>query len=312
MVMPVGFPVLLASRFYFNMRYRALWLKLPARLHLKAPLLQSVFAVRWTTRTPVVLYLETDMRFRIVIAMLLAAAVIAGCQGPPPTLVYIVVTATPEGGAATTEAAAAQTATNAETLASSTELAAAPTATSQPPSATPAPETSDTPTAPPTNTQPPTTVPTDLPANFPTPWIAQIPVAEQLFEHGRMFWVGPIKQIWVLKITNEGHGTWEIYSDDFKDGEPENDPSIVPPDGRYQPQRGFGKLWRESPGLREALGWGVTPEFGYASRYEYHAGGSVDASGKYTPGPGYHILFSLGGEEFRFSEADSTWELGNG
>ena len=102
-----------------------------------------------------------------------------------------------------------------------------------------------------------------------------------------MFWIGQIKQIWVLKITGEGHGTWEVYQDTFVDGEPENDPSLVPPDGRYQPQRGFGKLWRESPGLRENLGWGVTPEFGYVSHYEYHAGGTIDANGKYVPGPGY-------------------------
>ncbi len=252
---------------------------------------------------------ETCMRFRVLIGFLLVAALIAGCQGPPPTLVYIVITATPE----TTEVTSPNANATVETTVNSTEaVVSVPTSTPEPPSATPVAVESETPTIPPTNTAVPTVGPTDLPPAFPTPWISQIPVAEQLFEHGRMFWVGPIKQIWVLKITGEGHGTWEIYQDDFKDGEPENDPNIVPPDGRYQPQRGFGKLWRESPGLRDALGWGVTPEFGYASRYEYHAGGSVDASGKYVAGPGYHLLFSLGGEEFRFNEVDGTWELGNG
>ena len=126
-----------------------------------------------------------------------------------------------------------------------------------------------------------------------------------------MFWLQPTNQIWVLKITSEGHGTWEIYEDTFVDGEPETDPSLVPPEGRYQPERGFGKLWRESGNLREELGWGVTPEFGYVSNYEYHAGGTIDANGQYVPGPGYHILFSLGGELFRFNEADGTWQLGN-
>jgi hypothetical protein len=139
---------------------------------------------------------------------------------------------------------------------------------------------------------------------------AQVQVAEQLFENGRMFWVEPIKQIWVLQITSEGHGTWASYEDTYVDGEPETDPSLVPPDGRYQPERGFGKLWRESGNLRQELGWGVTPEFGYISQYEYHAGGSVDASGQYVRGPGYHIVFSLGGELFRFNE-DGTWQLGN-
>lgn len=87
---------------------------------------------------------------------------------------------------------------------------------------------------------------TALPAAFPTPFVAQVQVAEQLFEHGRMFWVERIQQLWVLKITAEGRGTWSIYEDTFVDGEPETDPSLVPPDGRYQPERGFGKLWRES------------------------------------------------------------------
>jgi hypothetical protein len=153
--------------------------------------------------------------------------------------------------------------------------------------------------------------PTALPPNFPTPVIAEVQVAEQLFEHGRMFWIEPIQQIWVLRITGEGRGTWEVYEDTYIEGEPETDPNLVPPDGLYQPERGFGKLWRESDTLRQELGWGVTPEFGYVSQYEYRAGGTVDASGTYQPGFGYHIVFSLGGELFRFNEGDGTWQLGN-
>ncbi len=84
----------------------------------------------------------------------------------------------------------------------------------------------------------------------------------------------------------------------------------MPPEGRYQPERGFGKLWRESGNLRQELGWGVTPEFGYVSNYEYHPGGYVDANGQYVEGLGYHILYSLGGELFRFNETDGTWQLG--
>jgi len=246
------------------------------------------------------------MRFRLLVGLFLVIAVITACQGPPPTVIYIVISPTPDG----TEVASNQNASTPEP----TELVAIlPTATLEHPSSTATLENTHTPTRVPTITNtplPPTAGPTDLPANFPTPVIAPIHLAEQLFEHGRMFWIGPIKQIWVMKITGEGHGTWEVYQDTFVDGEPENDPSLVPPEGRYQPQRGFGKLWRESPGLRDALGWGVTPEFGYVSHYEYHAGGSMDASGNYVKGPGYHILFSLAGEKFRFNEADGTWQLG--
>jgi hypothetical protein len=51
------------------------------------------------------------------------------------------------------------------------------------------------------------------------------------------------------------------------------------------------------------LGWGLTPEFGYVSNYEYHPGGTVDAVQ-----PGYHVLFSLSQEKFEFYETDSTWK----
>ncbi len=250
------------------------------------------------------------MRYRFLIGFLLVTALLAGCQGTPPQVVYIVVTptqdatveATPEVLA--TEPVVAATDVVASTEAAAvTEVAAVPTATLPVPvltTATPAVATTAEAGA------------TALPAAFPTPFVAQVQVAEQLFEHGRMFWVEPIQQLWVLKITAEGRGTWSIYEDTFVDGEPETDPSLVPPDGRYQPERGFGKLWRESGNLRQELGWGITPEFGYISQYEYHAGGTVDANGQYTAGPGYHVLFSLGGELFRFNEADGTWQLGNG
>jgi hypothetical protein len=252
------------------------------------------------------------MRFRLLVGLFMVAAVIAGCAGPPPTVIYIVISPTP---ADVTEVASTPSAAPSE---SSQAVAALPTATVAQPSLTATAQDTNTPTSIPTiaaTPLPPTAGPTNLPPGFATPTIAQIQVAEQLFEHGRMFWIGPIDQIWVLKITSTGHGTWSVYKDTFVDGEPENDPSLVPPDGRYQPQRGFGKLWRESPGLRDALGWGVTPEFGYVSRYEYHPGGTVDASGKYIPGPGYHILYSLAGEMFRFNEANDptqqTWQLGS-
>ena len=58
------------------------------------------------------------------------------------------------------------------------------------------------------------------------------------------------------------------------------------------------------------FGWGVTPEFGYVSNYEYHSGGYMDANGNYVREGGYHIVYSLAGEQFRFDESDGTWRLG--
>ncbi|MFO7321706.1 MAG: hypothetical protein DIU68_008245 [Chloroflexota bacterium] len=170
-------------------------------------------------------------------------------------------------------------------------------------------------TAAPTVTpDPPTPAASPTPDPFPTATIGQIQVAEQPFERGRMFWVQPKRQIWVMEITEEGRGIWTIYNDTFEEGQPEFDPELTPPaDNLYQPERGFGKLWRENPEVREALGWAITPdEFGYISRYEYHPGGTINENGEYVMGPGYHILFSLYEEAFRFNEADRTWQLGRG
>lgn len=205
---------------------------------------------------------------------LLSLFLISGCQSPPPTMYVLVVTATPPAtGSDVTEETPVDTQ---QAVASATETVTA-LATAQQTTATP-----DT---------------------RPTATTGQIQVAEQVFEHGRMLWVQPSGQIWVMEDTGQGNGKWLIFDDTFTDGEPESDISLVPPQGMFQPERGFGKLWRTNQEIQDTLGWGVTPEFGYVSNYEYHPGGTVDALA-----PGYHILFSLYQERFRFNEVDGTWK----
>jgi hypothetical protein len=218
---------------------------------------------------PALLNMEIAMRSGIFLTLLgLLLVQLTACQGPPPTQIVVVVTATPA------------------------ELQVVPTETLPPP------ETTATPSP-----QPPTATPN----TFPTPTFGQIQVAEQVFEHGRMVWIQPRKQIWVMVDTGNGSGPWTVYDDVFMDGEPESDPTIVVPAGQYQPTRGFGKLWRETGDIRENLGFGLTPEFGYVSNYEYHPGGST-VNGQYVTGPGYHILFNLyGNDKFQFNEVDGTW-----
>ena len=211
-------------------------------------------------------------RFLFVLTNLLLLA--SACQGPPPTQIILVVTATPEGDIQVVEESEEPS-----------------------PTATPI-----------LNTSTPQATPTIDP--FPTAIINQIQVAEQVFEGGRMFWLQPTQQIWVMIVTEAGSGDWQIFEDTFAEGEAAFDPEIVPPDGLLQPERGFGKLWRENPGLREALGWAVTPEFGFVTAYEYHAGGSLDGDGQWVDnGDGYHIITSLYEEAFRFNEEDLTWQL---
>ena len=195
---------------------------------------------------------------------------LAACQGQAVTERVIIVTATPDSGAsATFEAAKAAT-------------EAAPTAT-------------------------PTLTPTPDP--FPTPVIGAIYVAEQRFEGGWMLWLQPNQQVWLLTVNDSDEHLWSVYSDDFVDGDIESDPEIVAPEGKQQPIRGFGKLWRENLEVRTALGWALEDELGHTTRYEYHHGGALGANNQYMAGPGYHLVESLYGDTFRFNEVDSTWQI---
>ncbi len=170
---------------------------------------------------------------------------------------------------------------------------------------TPTPTPEGTPFSSPTPSITPTTDP------FPTPVIGQIFIADQKFERGRMFWLQPVRQIWVLTTAEDGTQVWQVYNDTFEEGMMERDPAIVPPVGgnRTQPERGFGKLWRETPQLREQLGWAIGNELGYTTRYEYIAGGIVNEQGVFVPGSGIHVLESLENEVFRFYEGLRTWEV---
>jgi hypothetical protein len=147
--------------------------------------------------------------------------------------------------------------------------------------------------------------PTLRPELFPTNTVAQVQIAEQVFEHGRMFWIRHTRQIWVMvnvPSDNPG-GDWFCYNDTFVEGEAEVDPALVSPEGMYQPRRGFGKLWRSHPELQAGMGWAVTPEFELTSAYTYLPGGYVENT-TYFPGPGEHRLTTLYGESISFFESD--------
>jgi photosystem II stability/assembly factor-like uncharacterized protein/DNA-binding beta-propeller fold protein YncE len=83
-------------------------------------------------------------------------------------------------------------------------------------------------------------------------------LAEQSFERGRMIWDSTDRQIYVL----HGAGTWQAFDDTFEESvDPAYDPSLPPPP--QQPQRGFGKVWREQLGGPEAtIGWALEMERG--------------------------------------------------
>jgi len=157
----------------------------------------------------------------------------------------------------------------------------------------------------PTQSPVPTLDPTLNP--FPTPTAREIYVAEQVFQRGRMFWLQPTGQIWVVIETEPGVGIWQVYEDEFQEGGVEFDPNIVPPEGLYQPVRGFGLIWRGNPEIREGMGWGTETELGFVTNYEYEPTGEL-VDGEYVAAPGFHFLRSLYGDWLRFNEINGTWQ----
>ena len=96
--------------------------------------------------------------------------------------------------------------------------------------------------------------------------------ALQPFERGRMFWRGDEQRIAVL----QRDGTWAAYADTWAEGQPPADPALSPPEGRYQPIRGFGQVWREQLGGPEAqIGWATERESGGTLLIQPFRGGTV-------------------------------------
>lgn len=90
--------------------------------------------------------------------------------------------------------------------------------------------------------------------------------AEQHFERGVMLWSEAEDRIYVL--FDSGVTRWTAFADAWEEGQPVSDPAISPPEGLYQPVRGFGLVWRNEPGLRERLGWAVDQEQGYPMKIQ--------------------------------------------
>lgn len=95
--------------------------------------------------------------------------------------------------------------------------------------------------------------------------------AAQLFEHGFMFWRSSDRTILVVTDNRQ----WYLRADTFTDGQLTEDPAIIPPAGYLEPVRGFGKVWREDPAIREALGWALMEEYFSSLNWLEFEGGFV-------------------------------------
>ena len=79
--------------------------------------------------------------------------------------------------------------------------------------------------------------------------------ALQMFQNGLMLWREDEARIYVLP----GDDRWQEYRDTWDPSQKESG-GLKPPSGLYEPQRGFGKVWRERLGGEKAnIGWAMDP-----------------------------------------------------
>ncbi len=84
--------------------------------------------------------------------------------------------------------------------------------------------------------------------------------AIQTYERGSMIYV---QGIGIYVVTLDGR--FRRFDDTWISGVDPETGGETPPLGLIEPKRGFGKVWRNNPDVRAALGWAVTDEQGSTS-----------------------------------------------
>lgn len=102
------------------------------------------------------------------------------------------------------------------------------------------------------------------------------------FQHGHMLWLGDRQQI--VALLDDGH--WSSYPDTFNGTE-----TVTPTPG--EPVRGFGRVWRDTPKLRDAIGATTAPEQTVGAAVEDFEHGTL----VWTADRTIYVLY-----------ADNTWE----
>jgi len=86
--------------------------------------------------------------------------------------------------------------------------------------------------------------------------------AYQPYQNGFMVWVSSPDGAGNIYVFDNTNGTVQIFPDTWQSGVDPERGGDAPPDGLTEPIRGFGKVWREQPGVRDALGWATNAEQG--------------------------------------------------
>lgn len=97
------------------------------------------------------------------------------------------------------------------------------------------------------------------PANCPQTDPVSSPASYQQFQSGIMINLTTAQTIYILYNSTE-MPAWIFAIDTYIAGEFSQDANFFPPAGYFQPQRSFGKVWRNNAAMQIRLGWAITPE----------------------------------------------------
>lgn len=122
--------------------------------------------------------------------------------------------------------------------------------------------------------------------------------AFQMFEGGIMLWFDATDTIlytsWDGSISAEVPDTYEHGVDLV------SDPLYAAPEGYYQPDYGLGKVWRTYPEARIALGWAISPNFGYEA---------VRQAEPVVPFGDIDQFITLPGDGFLHLQTEGDWDV---
>ncbi len=108
----------------------------------------------------------------------------------------------------------------------------------------------------------PTTVPaTTVPPTPTGPIITNTYGSYQPFDNGFMIWEGNTSNIVVFY----GNGNYTVFTANRYGRLPDNPITLYPPEGRYYPTLGIGKVWGNFQEVRSGLGWATSGEQGMPS-----------------------------------------------
>lgn len=122
---------------------------------------------------------------------------------------------------------------------------------------------------------------------------SNVTTAYQTYQGGAMIWVSSVGNLGssaIYVLYNDG--TYQRFPDTWQSGVDPDSTGLAAPEGLQEPIRGFGKVWREMPGVRDRLGWATSGERGDAGGYSLALQGGEMI---YAPQSGQTYIMLAGG-----------------